>query len=64
MTDDASGDRAASLVRDLDLRPHPEGGFFREVFRSATLVDAGDDRGARAALTTIDFVLRAVDVSR
>ena len=43
---------AAEIIRLLDLKPHPEGGHFREVFRDASLVD-----GARAASTVIYFLL-------
>jgi len=50
-------ERAAELVRALRLAPHPEGGHYREVFRAAATVQPGDGRPARAALTTIDFVL-------
>ena len=49
--------RADELIALLDLRPHPEGGFFREVFRSASQVTTADPRSARAALTTIYFLL-------
>jgi len=49
--------RAEELIALLDLRPHPEGGFYREVFRSASQVTTGDARGTRAALTTIFFLL-------
>ena len=49
--------RAEQLIALLDLRPHPEGGFYREVFRSASQVTAGDGRDTRAALTTIFFLL-------
>jgi len=49
--------RAAELVRALGLAPHPEGGFYREVFRSTATVQTGDGRGERSALTTIDFLL-------
>ena len=56
--------RAAELIATLKLRPHPEGGFYREIFRSATEVAPADDRGPRAALTTIYFLLREGDVSR
>lgn len=46
----------------IDLQPHPEGGRFREVFRSATrVVSGGRDR---AALTHIYFELRAGERSR
>ena len=49
--------RAAELIATLDLRPHPEGGFYREIYRSASLVIPPDDRGPRAAVTTIYFLL-------
>lgn len=49
--------RVAELIAALDLRPHPEGGFYREVFRSGALVTPADGRGPRAALTTIYFLL-------
>ena len=49
--------RADELIALLDLRPHPEGGFYREVFRSASRITTGDARGVRAALTTIYFLL-------
>ena len=48
--------RAAELIATLQLRPHPEGGFYREIFRSATQVTTADARGTRAALTTIYFL--------
>lgn len=51
--------RAAELVQLLGLTPHPEGGFYREVFRSAATVMPGDGRPARSGLTTIDFLLAA-----
>ena len=56
--------RAAELIATLKLGPHPEGGFYREIFRSTTEVAPADDRGPREALTTIYFLLREGDVSR
>ena len=56
--------RAAALIRDLALQPHPEGGFYREIFRSAEQVTPPDNRGPRAALTTIYFLLTAGTASR
>ena len=47
------------LVRDLGLLPHPEGGFYRETYRSRTQVGSG-----RAAATMIYFLLPAGHVSR
>jgi len=43
---------ADDVIRLLDLRPHPEGGHFRETFRDRRQV--GDDR---AASTAIYFLL-------
>jgi predicted cupin superfamily sugar epimerase len=51
--------RAAELITKLNLEPHPEGGYYREIFRSADLVSPADGRGPRAALTTIYFLLPA-----
>ncbi len=52
-------DPAAALIQALGLQPHPEGGHYAEVFRSAQRVQPDDERPARAALTTIDFLLGA-----
>jgi hypothetical protein len=56
--------RAAELILALDLSAHPEGGYFREVHRSASSVDPRDGRAERSALTTIYFLLVAGEVSR
>jgi predicted cupin superfamily sugar epimerase len=56
--------RAAELVRSLDLAPHPEGGFYREIWRSSLDVAPADRRGERAALTSIYYLLPADAVSR
>jgi uncharacterized protein len=57
-------DRAAELVEVLGMTPHPEGGFFRELFRSTDAVTPADGRGERTALTTIYFLLRDGEHSR
>jgi hypothetical protein len=49
--------RAAALIAQLQLAPHPEGGFYAEVHRSSAQVDPGDGRPPRAALTAIYFLL-------
>lgn len=51
--------RAGELVQLLDLAPHPEGGWYREFFRSADTALHPDGRGPRQALTSIDFLLAA-----
>ena len=49
---------AADIIELLQLKPHPEGGFYRETFR--------DSEGAqgRAHSTAIYYLLRAGDISR
>ena len=49
--------RAAELIAILDMCPHPEGGFYREIYRSGAQVCPADQRGPRAALTTIYYLL-------
>jgi predicted cupin superfamily sugar epimerase len=57
-------DRARQLISELRLEPHPEGGYFREIFRSPHEVKPLDARSARAALTTIYFLLLKGEHSR
>ncbi|MBI2408362.1 MAG: cupin domain-containing protein [Gemmatimonadetes bacterium] len=56
--------RADDLVRELNLAPHPEGGFYRELFRSRRMVRTDDGRSERWATTTIYYLLRGTDVNR
>jgi uncharacterized protein len=56
--------RAAELIGSLGLAPHPEGGHFREIYRSDARVQALDGRSERAALTTIYFLLAGGEMSR
>lgn len=56
--------RAQQLIETLNLRPHPEGGWYREIFRSAAQVQPHDGRPTRDALTTIYFLLEAHQHSR
>ena len=56
---------ADRLIEILDLRPHPEGGHFRETFRDCGRPPAGRDGGnSRAHSTAIYFLLRAGEASR
>jgi predicted cupin superfamily sugar epimerase len=57
-------ERAAELIATLGLRPHPEGGHYGEVFRSAARVRPADRDVERVALTTIYFLLEAGEWSR
>jgi uncharacterized protein len=58
-TDAIPGLSAAGIIRLLDLRPHPEGGHFRETFR-----DPAQDANGRSVSTLIYFLLPAGDLSR
>ena len=49
------------LVQSLGLRPHPEGGFYAETFRSDLPVEAHGS--TRPASTAIYFLLRLADFS-
>ncbi len=59
---------ASYWIRTLGLKPHPEGGYFRETYRSAERVAAAAlparYGGARAFATAIYFLLAAGQVSR
>ena len=59
-----SGDRVEELIRTLGLKPHPEGGYYGETWRSPLEVTPSDGRGTRTALTTIYFLLPAGAISR
>lgn len=48
---------AENWIEKLDLSPHPEGGFYKETYRSST------ECAGRSASTAIYFLLRAQDVS-
>ncbi len=52
----------ADVARLLSLEPHPEGGFFRETFRSRQLV--ATPTGPRPASTAILFLVTAASPSR
>ncbi|CAN5147659.1 cupin domain-containing protein [soil metagenome] len=52
MTGETKGLSASEIIARLDLKPHPEGGHYRETFRDVRTVDGG-----RAASTAIYFLL-------
>jgi predicted cupin superfamily sugar epimerase len=53
---------AGRLIERLGLAPHPEGGWYRQVHRSALRVQTPG--GERTALTTIYYLLEQSQVSR
>ena len=52
-----------ALVSRLELQPHPEGGWYREMQRSSIQVTRPDGE-QRSAITTVLFLLGSDDVSR
>ena len=60
---DPSHDAARALIERLGLRPHPEGGWYREAHRSPIAVHRPDG-AERSALTLIWFLLTAGEISR
>jgi predicted cupin superfamily sugar epimerase len=53
-----AGASAAEIIALLDLRPHPEGGYYRETFRDPMRNESG-----RHASTAIYFLLEAGQIS-
>ena len=53
-----------ALIESLGLIAHPEGGYYREVYRSSASVKPSDRREPRSALTTIYFLLTQGQFSR
>jgi predicted cupin superfamily sugar epimerase len=51
------------LARILGLQAHPEGGWFKETYRSAITVDAPGYDGPRAVATAILYLLDAGETS-
>ena len=56
--------RALTLIDMLELSPHPEGGYYKEMYRSETKVLSPCSRATRNAVTDIYFLLMAGQVSR
>ena len=48
---------AKGLIEQLELQPHPEGGYYRETYRASEVVET--PRGPRAASTAILYLLVA-----
>lgn len=59
---------AQDLIQQLELKPHPEGGFYNEIYRSPEMLNAAGlpnrYRGDRCFGTSIYFLLRSQDISR
>jgi predicted cupin superfamily sugar epimerase len=53
-----------ALAQQLDLRPHPEGGWFRETWRSTAVFTPDGYDGPRSAATSIYYLLEPGEESR
>jgi hypothetical protein len=54
--------KASQVISELQLAPHPEGGWFREIYRSTDRVQRGDQ--SRSATTAIYYLLEQHQLSR
>ncbi len=52
------------LIKKYGLTPHPEGGYFKEIYRSNICLDSPSTEKPRHAATHIYFLLTAGEVSR
>ena len=52
------------LADALDLQPHPEGGWYRETYRSSVEFEPDGYDGPRAAATAIYYLLQPGEMSR
>lgn len=53
---------AKDVIQQLQLAPHPEGGWYREIYRSADRVQRGAE--SRSATTAIYYLLEQQQLSR
>lgn len=54
--------KASQVISELQLAPHPEGGWFREIYRSTDRIQRGDQ--SRSATTAIYYLLEQHQLSR
>ena len=64
---EAIKDKVQQLISFYNLLPHPEGGFYRQTYKSSMSIDgqflSNDFDGARAASTAIYFLLNETNFS-
>jgi uncharacterized protein len=60
-------EKARTIIENLDLQPHPEGGYYRETYRSDLMFDAGKSHerftGTRCCSTCIYFLIEETNFS-
>ena len=57
-------ERAEKIIKELDLSPHPEGGYFKETYRSENKLKSPNNGEIRNAVTDIYFLLVFKQISR
>lgn len=55
---------ADEIIEKLEMTPHPEGGYFKEIYRSEDIVFSEKAEDKRSAVTDIYFLLKKGEVSR
>jgi predicted cupin superfamily sugar epimerase len=55
---------AQEIIRALELSPHPEGGYYKETYRSADELKSPRNGEIRSAVTDIYFLLVSGQISR
>jgi len=55
-------ERIAFLIEHLQLQPHPEGGYFKETYRSNDFIET--KHGSRNLMTAIYFLVEGNNVSK
>jgi uncharacterized protein len=60
---DMQQDTARYWINRLGLLPHPEGGYYKEVFRSQGVVHRKGDAAEKSACTSIHYLLEKNDFS-
>jgi predicted cupin superfamily sugar epimerase len=55
-------ERIQTLIQELQLKPHPEGGYYSETYRAEEMVQT--QNGNRNLMTVIYFLLTSKDMSR
>lgn len=63
MIDAMSAKTAMYWIKHLALQRHPEGGYYKEVFRSAQQVNRSGEKTHRKACTSIYYLLEGEDYS-
>ncbi|WP_194973004.1 cupin domain-containing protein [Aquiflexum lacus] len=54
--------RIQQLVETLNMKPHPEGGFYSETYRAKSAIETPN--GQRSLMTSIYFLLTSENVSK